>query len=262
MTHFVAGDMVESAAAYERAVALHQATGERRALASALSLLCCCDGSTHVACTAFGRTAIAAEVIADDRPVRLTREIGWRAGQAFVLYVLGNCHGWRGEYDRALPMVRESLAIAEEVGRALERARGAEERAASFRSFDTICSATQDRQDAVNELLEEPLDVMLVVGGYNSSNTMSLAAICAEKVPTYHVEDAEAIDPGAGVVRYRPIGTRSEEATKAGWLPATGPVRVGITAGASTPNNKIGLAVARIFATRGIGEEELGLGRE
>jgi 4-hydroxy-3-methylbut-2-enyl diphosphate reductase len=104
---------------------------------------------------------------------------------------------------------------------------------------------------------------MLVVGGYNSSNTMSLAAICAEKVPTYHVEDAAAIDPETGVVRYRPIGTRSEEATKAGWLPAAGPVRVGITAGASTPNNKIGEAVARIFATRGVGGEEvLGKGQE
>jgi 4-hydroxy-3-methylbut-2-enyl diphosphate reductase len=81
---------------------------------------------------------------------------------------------------------------------------------------------------------------------------MSLAAICAERVPTYHVEDAEAIDPVAGTVRYRPIGPHPAEAGRAGWLPATGSVRVGITAGASTPNNKIGDAVARVFATRGI----------
>jgi 4-hydroxy-3-methylbut-2-enyl diphosphate reductase len=93
---------------------------------------------------------------------------------------------------------------------------------------------------------------MLVVGGYNSSNTLSLAAICADKVPTYHVEDAEGIDPATGVVRFRPIGLHMPEATRTGWMPASGPVRVGITAGASTPNNKIGEAVSRIFQTRGI----------
>jgi len=163
-----------------------------------------------------------------------------------------------GVANQTTMLARESLAIGEEVGRAMARAFGAEYRAANFRTFDTICSATQDRQDAVDELLQEPLDVMLVVGGYNSSNTMSLAAICAEKVPTYHVEDAEAIDPEAGVVRYRPIGVHVEEANRAGWLPAAGPVRVGITAGASTPNNKIGEAVARIFATRGIDPAHVG----
>jgi len=157
-----------------------------------------------------------------------------------------------GVANQTTMLARESLAIGEEVGRAMERAHGPEYRAANFRTFDTICSATQDRQDAVRELLREPLDVMLVVGGYNSSNTMSLAAICAERVPTYHVEDATAIEPETGMVRYRPIGVRGGEATKAGWLPAEGAVRVGITAGASTPNNKIGEAVARIFATRGI----------
>src|SRR5215208_2854969 len=157
-----------------------------------------------------------------------------------------------GVANQTTMLARESLAIGEEVGQAMERAHGPEYRAANFRTFDTICSATQDRQDAVAELLREPLDVMLVVGGYNSSNTMSLAAICAERVPTFHVEDATAIEPETGIVRYRPIGMRGEEATKAGWLPAEGAVRVGITAGASTPNNKIGEAVARIFATRGI----------
>jgi DNA-binding CsgD family transcriptional regulator len=115
MTHFIAGDMVEAAKHYERAVALHEAIGERRGLASALALLCLCDGSMHTSCTAFGRTAIAAEVITGDRPVRLTREIGWRAGEAFALYLLGDAQAWRGAYDRALPLVRESLAIAEEM---------------------------------------------------------------------------------------------------------------------------------------------------
>ena len=155
-----------------------------------------------------------------------------------------------GVANQTTMLARESLAIGEEVGASIERARGAEARAVDFRSFDTICSATQDRQDAVKELLAEPLDVMVVVGGYNSSNTISLAAICAEHVTTYHIEDAEAIDPEQGTIRYKPIG-RDEE-TKSGWLPEHGTVRVGLTAGASTPNNKIGDTVARVFATRGI----------
>jgi 4-hydroxy-3-methylbut-2-enyl diphosphate reductase len=134
----------------------------------------------------------------------------------------------------------------------MERRYDAAHRAEHFRTFDTICSATQDRQDAVRELLEEPLDVMIVVGGYNSSNTLSLAAICAERVTTYHVEDATAIDPDSGKIRFRPAGLHHSEQVAEGWMPAAGPVRVGLTAGASTPNNKIGEAVARIFATRGI----------
>jgi 4-hydroxy-3-methylbut-2-enyl diphosphate reductase len=157
-----------------------------------------------------------------------------------------------GVANQTTMLARESLAIGEEVGAAMERRYDAGHRAEHFRTFDTICSATQDRQDAVRELLEEPLDVMIVVGGYNSSNTLSLAAICAERVRTYHVEDATAIDPDSGTIRFRPAGLHHREDTAAGWLPAAGRVRIGLTAGASTPNNKIGEAVARIFATRGI----------
>ena len=155
-----------------------------------------------------------------------------------------------GVANQTTMLARESLAIAEEIGAAIERARGAEWRASHFRSFDTICSATQDRQDAVQALLAEPLDLMLVIGGYNSSNTLSLAAICAERVPTYHVEDAAAIDVVRGTVRHKPIG-RADDVETAGWLASPAPLRIGVTAGASTPNNKIGDAVARIFATRG-----------
>ena len=157
-----------------------------------------------------------------------------------------------GVANQTTMLARESIAIGEAVGQAMARTHGDAYRAANFRTFDTICSATQDRQDAVDALLKERLDVMLVIGGFNSSNTMSLAAICAEQVPTYHVEDAYGIDPEAGVVRHRPVGVHAEPVDAAGWLPAAGPVTVGITAGASTPNNKIGEAVARVFLTRGI----------
>ena len=99
-------------------------------------------------------------------------------------------------------------------------------------------------------LIEEPLDVMVVVGGYNSSNTISLAAICAEHVTTYHIEDAGAIDPEQGTIRHKPIG-RAEEVSS-DWLSQPGAVRVGLTAGASTPNNKIGDVVKRVLETRGL----------
>ncbi len=156
-----------------------------------------------------------------------------------------------GVANQTTMLARESLAIGEAVGQAMERVHGAEYRAQNFRTFDTICSATQDRQDAVNALLTEPLDVKLVIGGYNSSNTISLAALCAEKVRTYHVEDANCIDPAQGTIRHRDLATGKETSVSA-WLPAAGPLRVGLTAGASTPNNKIGEAVTRVLQTRGV----------
>jgi 4-hydroxy-3-methylbut-2-enyl diphosphate reductase len=157
-----------------------------------------------------------------------------------------------GVANQTTMLARESLAIGEEVGRAIERARSAEARGTDFRTFDTICSATQERQDAVTALLEEPLTAMVVIGGFNSSNTISLAALCDERVPTYHIEDASGIDPETGTVHFRRAGIKHVEDTATNWLPAEGPVRVGLTAGASTPNNKIGETVARILATRGL----------
>ena len=157
-----------------------------------------------------------------------------------------------GVANQTTMLAKESLAIGEEVGQAMTRVRGAEARATDFRTFDTICSATQERQDAVMALLEEPLDLMVVIGGFNSSNTISLAALCAEQVPTYHIEDADAIDATTGDVHVRLPGVRHEEATISDWLPAGRPVRVGVTAGASTPNNKIGETVGRILALRGL----------
>jgi 4-hydroxy-3-methylbut-2-enyl diphosphate reductase len=155
-----------------------------------------------------------------------------------------------GVANQTTMLARESLEIGEFVGRAMEAQFGAAHRQANFRTFDTICSATQDRQDAVNAMLQDPPDIMLVIGGYNSSNTISLAALCAEKVRTYHVEDAMCIDPARGTITSRDVVSGQAFVT-ADWL-GSAPVTVGLTAGASTPNNKIGDAVTRVFATRGI----------
>ncbi len=144
----------------------------------------------------------------------------------------------------------ESLAIAAELRKSMAKRYGEAALPEHFRTFDTICSATQDRQDAVLKLIADPLDLMVVIGGYNSSNTTHLAAICHDKAPTYHIEDASCIDPAAGSIRFRPVGAK-EERLVTGWLPA-GALTVGVTAGASTPNNKIGETVERIAATRGL----------
>lgn len=144
----------------------------------------------------------------------------------------------------------ESLAIAGEFRKSLIVAYGEAAVADHFRSFDTICSATQERQDAVLQLLEEPLDLMLVVGGYNSSNTCALAALAESRgVRTYHIEDAEGVDPDAGTLRHQPVRTKTEVLVP-DWL---GDAKIiGITAGASTPNNKIGETVARVGAMIGV----------
>ena len=167
-----------------------------------------------------------------------------------------------GAANQTTMLAGESLSIAAEVGRALERRHGGEpgfELASRFRSFDTICSATQERQDAVAKLLDDPRgapDAMLVIGGYNSSNTNHLAVLCARHTVTFHVADAACIDPDAGTIRFKPAGvpasaTDAVEVVAEDWLPP-GPVVIGMTAGASTPNNKIGEAVERLLRTRGI----------
>jgi 4-hydroxy-3-methylbut-2-enyl diphosphate reductase len=154
-----------------------------------------------------------------------------------------------GVANQTTMLANESLAIAKRIGEALARRYGAERLDDHFRSFDTICSATQERQDAVLDLIEEPLDVMVVIGGYNSSNTNHLAKICTARRTTYHIGDANCIEPESGRIRFKPVDA-DVESVRDGWL--DGVSRVGITAGASTPNNKIGEAIERVLATRGV----------
>ena len=119
----------------------------------------------------------------------------------------------------------------------------------NFRFFDTICGATQERQDALFEMLKQPIDVMLVVGGYNSSNTSHLVEIAAEKGPTYFVRNAACID-SAESIRHFDLHTRGEVVTK-DWLPLNTNLVVGVTAGASCPNNLIEEVILRMLTLRG-----------
>jgi 4-hydroxy-3-methylbut-2-enyl diphosphate reductase len=98
-------------------------------------------------------------------------------------------------------------------------------------------------------LARERLDLMLVVGGYNSSNTCNLARICAERVRTFHIADPECMISSADI-RHRPIGAPStatgKEIETRDWLPRADQVVVGLTAGASTPNNIVGQVIQRL----------------
>jgi 4-hydroxy-3-methylbut-2-enyl diphosphate reductase len=123
-----------------------------------------------------------------------------------------------------------------------------------FRYFDTICGATQDRQDALQKLLEEPLDLLLVIGGYNSSNTSHLAEMGEARLPTYFIKNASKLVSNK-LIRHFNL-QRQEEIETRDWLP-DGPVTVGVTAGASCPNNLIEDVIRRLFELRGISVQEL-----
>ncbi len=176
----------------------------------------------------------------------------------------GMCPGFDPEADlqrvgvanQTTMLMTETMAVGEELRRAMIERYGEENLAEHFELFDTICSATQDRQDALFNLLEHPLDVMIIVGGYNSSNTNNLAIIAARRVPkSYHIASGDHIN--GNVIRHKPPGTPldpREEVEEEGWLPE-GPVRVGLTAGASTPNSQIGLAIRRILEARNLSPE-------
>ncbi len=113
----------------------------------------------------------------------------------------------------------ESLEIGEMFRQAMRDRYGDASLPQRFRAFDTICSATQDRQDAVIALLgEQPLDLMIVLGGYNSSNTCNLARICAERVPTYHIADPDGL-VSADEIQHKPVGGKQEVTSRAGCRP-------------------------------------------
>ncbi|HTV03047.1 MAG TPA: 4-hydroxy-3-methylbut-2-enyl diphosphate reductase [Luteitalea sp.] len=162
--------------------------------------------------------------------------------------------GHIGLANQTTMLMSESLEIADMLREAMADRYGREALDERYRAFDTICSATQERQDAVLALLDqEPLDLMLVVGGYNSSNTCNLARICADRVPTYHIADVDRME-SPDLLRHRPVPPADHppgpvpEAVATGWLPLDGPLRIGLTAGASTPNNIIGMVVERLSA--------------
>jgi 4-hydroxy-3-methylbut-2-enyl diphosphate reductase len=140
----------------------------------------------------------------------------------------------------------ESLEIGEMFRAAVADRYGVDRLDERFRAFDTICSATQDRQDAIIALLaNQTLDLMIVLGGYNSSNTCNLARICTERLPTFHIADPDGL-ASATEIHHKPAGDKHEAVTR-DWLPS-GPVAIGLTSGASTPDNLVERVIRRLDA--------------
>ena len=150
-----------------------------------------------------------------------------------------------GLANQTTMLMTESLEIGEMVRAAMTDRYGEASLADHYQAFDTICSATQDRQDAVVALLrDKPVDLMIVIGGYNSSNTANLARICAAERPTFHIADPDCL-VSPGEIRHRPIHSKVE-VVSSGWLPREGPVTIGLTSGASTPDNLVAVAIEKL----------------
>jgi 4-hydroxy-3-methylbut-2-enyl diphosphate reductase len=159
-----------------------------------------------------------------------------------------------GLANQTTMLMSETLKVQETLRRAMIERHGEADLESRFRAFDTICSATQERQDAVLEMLDAGgLDLMVVIGGYNSSNTQALARMCAPRVTTYYIDSPQCVTDAG--IRHRAMGA-TEETLAAAWLPA-GDVRIGITAGASTPDSVVGETIERILALRGRKAEDL-----
>ena len=210
--------------------------------------------ASQVSVTAAGRYV----VVLDCEETRLLCEyIRGRVDSATFLDRLE--HGCSPGFDPARDLVRVGLAnqttmlMAEsvEVGAMVRSAMidryGESALPEHYRAFDTICSATQDRQDAVETLLDgRRFDTAIVIGGYNSSNTRNLARICAERVATYHIAEPTCLESPAAVRHLPPGPPPQAEVETRDWLPAGGPVTIAVTAGASTPDNVVGEVIERL----------------
>ena len=137
----------------------------------------------------------------------------------------------------------------EEIGRLFERTMlrkyGPVELNDHFLAFNTICDATQERQDAMFSLVDEPLDLMVVIGGFNSSNTTHLQEIAITRgIRSFHIDTPDRIDVSTNTVEHMPLSEalRTDEQ----FLPS-GPVNVGITSGASTPDRVVEEVIGKLM---------------
>jgi 4-hydroxy-3-methylbut-2-enyl diphosphate reductase len=148
----------------------------------------------------------------------------------------------------------ETEEVQRRIKGAMEKKHGTANLPQHFRFFDTICGATQDRQDALEKMLKEPMNLLIVVGGYNSSNTSHLAEMGEKVLPTYFIKNAAKMVSERLIIHYNVH--RQQEVDTRDWLPS-GKITVGITAGASCPNNLIEDAIRRLFELKGVSVQEL-----
>jgi len=111
---------------------------------------------------------------------------------------------------------------------------------------DTLCYATNENQDATYALIERGADLAIVVGGYNSSNTSHIVALCQVAMATYFIRNAdEIISPSR--IRHFLLATR-EMTTTDGWLPQKRPLEIALTCGASCPDAIVDGVLSRILS--------------
>jgi 4-hydroxy-3-methylbut-2-enyl diphosphate reductase len=159
-----------------------------------------------------------------------------------------------GVANQTTMLKSETEEIQRRIGKAIADRDG---NTSAFHFFDTICGATQERQDALFEMLRKPMDLLLVVGGYNSSNTAHLVEIAEPEVPTFFIRGASCIRSLEEIVHYDLHRREEITSSYAKWLDPEQPVAVGITAGASCPNNLIEETIFKVFELRGIPREAL-----
>jgi 4-hydroxy-3-methylbut-2-en-1-yl diphosphate reductase len=143
----------------------------------------------------------------------------------------------------------ETEEVQRRIKQAMIKKYGETEIEKHFRFFDTICGATQDRQDALEKMLLDPPNLLIVIGGYNSSNTSHLAEMGEAKLPTFFIKNAGKMVSDKLIVHYNQH--QQKEVETRDWLPP-GKITVGVTAGASCPNNLIEDTIRRLFELRGV----------
>jgi len=159
-----------------------------------------------------------------------------------------------GVANQTTMLKSETEEIQRRISDAITQRDGSNER---FQVFDTICGATQERQDALFEMLKSPLDILLVVGGYNSSNTTHLVEIGQEELPTFFIQDAGCLASFEKIANYDLEARKEIETDYPSKLFDEGQVVVGVTAGASCPANLIEATILRVFELRGIKASEV-----
>lgn len=159
-----------------------------------------------------------------------------------------------GVANQTTMLKSETEEIQRRVQKAVEDRDGGDK--SNFQVFDTICGATQERQDALFEMLRHRMDVLLVVGGYNSSNTTHLVEIGEQELPTFFIRDSKCLTSLEQIVHFD-LHTKTEKQSYSTKLAGSEPVVVGITAGASCPNNLIEDTIRRVFKLRGVDEDAL-----
>jgi 4-hydroxy-3-methylbut-2-enyl diphosphate reductase len=151
-----------------------------------------------------------------------------------------------GVVNQTTMLASETQAIADHLRQVMELRYGTEalkDHAADTR--DTLCYATNDNQGATYGLLEERADLAIVVGGYNSSNTSHLVELCEERFPTYFISSEREID--GHTISHFDIHGHAMRRTE-GFIPATRPLTIAITSGASCPDAVVDRVMLKIIA--------------